>query len=58
MSAIHFNENAGRPQACTSGALQWNITYPKGRNWGAVAKPVKTAATFGTYFIINIMLKL
>lgn len=47
LAALHYNENAGRPQAVTKdGELVWVIKFPKAKK-GAVVAPHKTGCTYG-----------
>ena len=55
---MHFNENAGRPQAMTTaGVPQYAVTYSKNRRGEAGLKKVKASLTFGksivSYCILN-----
>ncbi|CAN7995733.1 unnamed protein product [Ixodes hexagonus] len=46
LAALHYNENAGRPQAVTKdGELVWVIKFPKAKK-GAVVAPRKTGCTY------------
>lgn len=46
--AMHYNENADRPQAETEeGVPLFKISFPKGRKGECIAKPQKTQPTFG-----------
>ncbi|KAM4580131.1 uncharacterized protein PAE49_005126 [Odontesthes bonariensis] len=48
LAAMHFNENADRPQAETEeGVPLFKLSFPKSRKGECRAKPVKTKATFG-----------
>ncbi|KAG0416064.1 hypothetical protein HPB47_006740 [Ixodes persulcatus] len=46
LAALHYNENAGRPQAVTKdGEFVWVIKFPKAKK-GAVVAPRKTGCTY------------
>lgn len=48
LAALHFNENANRPQAKTrQGDPLYKLSFPKAKKGECCAKPVKTQATFG-----------
>ena len=50
LAAIHFNENAQRPQATTrAGEKQYAMSFPKSRKGEAIVKEVKVNQTFGKY---------
>nr|XP_055069990.1 uncharacterized protein LOC129450961 [Misgurnus anguillicaudatus] len=47
MAAMHFNENAGRPQATTStGERLFKVNFPKAKKGECTAKPVKVDPTY------------
>ncbi|CAN7943196.1 unnamed protein product, partial [Ixodes hexagonus] len=47
LAALHYNENAGRPQAVTKGGeRRWVVKFPKATK-GAVVVPCKTDCTYG-----------
>jgi len=51
LAALHFNENADRPQAFNSiGKPQFSIHFPKFKKGEYTVKPVKEAATYGIFF--------
>ncbi|XP_026128189.1 uncharacterized protein LOC113108962 isoform X2 [Carassius auratus] len=48
LAAMHYNENADRPQAETEeGVPRFKMYFPKGRKGECIAKPEKTQLTFG-----------
>ncbi len=51
LAAIHFNENAVRPQMTTSkGKFVYKLLFPKAKKGGHTVKPVKTEPTFCKFF--------
>ncbi|CAN7947329.1 unnamed protein product, partial [Ixodes hexagonus] len=47
LAALHYNENAGRPQAVTKGGeRRWVVKFPKATK-GAVVAPCKTDCIYG-----------
>lgn len=47
LAALHYNENAARPQATTKeGEKRWAVKYPKARK-EAVAAKLKGPCTYG-----------
>ncbi|XDV12214.1 hypothetical protein PO909_000927 [Leuciscus waleckii] len=47
LAALHFNENAGRPQATTAAGEQlFKVVFPKYKKGQCSAKPVKVEPTF------------
>ncbi|KAK8786747.1 hypothetical protein V5799_023474 [Amblyomma americanum] len=47
LTALHYNENCERRQACTTDCVaRWNVKYPK-RGAAPTACPVKEKPTFG-----------
>ncbi|KAL2087073.1 hypothetical protein ACEWY4_018132 [Coilia grayii] len=47
MAALHFNENAGRPQATTAaGEPLFRVAFPKSKKGECTAKPVKVEPTY------------
>ncbi|CAL9690969.1 unnamed protein product [Knipowitschia caucasica] len=47
LAAMHYNENAGRPQAVTrTGDEQYNIVFPKAKKGGYTLKKVLVRATY------------
>ncbi|XP_016346660.1 uncharacterized protein LOC107692211 [Sinocyclocheilus anshuiensis] len=54
LAALHFNENAGRPQATTAaGEPLYKINLPKSKKGQCTAKPVKADSTF--HYVDNLM---
>lgn len=48
LAAMHYNENANRPQAETKdGVPLFKISFPKARKGECIVKPQKTQPTFG-----------
>ncbi|KAL3854303.1 hypothetical protein ACJMK2_013577 [Sinanodonta woodiana] len=47
LAALHFNENANRPQAMTnSGTSRYQISFPKYKKGGYIVKEVKEDCTY------------
>ncbi|KAF4111800.1 uncharacterized protein LOC131543092 isoform X2 [Onychostoma macrolepis] len=54
LAAMHFNENAVRPQVTTSKEkLVYKLLFPKDKKGGHTVKPLKTEPTF--CYVINLM---
>ncbi|XP_047194376.1 uncharacterized protein LOC124851234 [Hippoglossus stenolepis] len=54
LAALHFNENAGRPQATTSaGEPLFTVNFPKYKKGECTAKPVKADPTF--HYVDNLL---
>ncbi|KAK9958119.1 hypothetical protein ABG768_012293 [Culter alburnus] len=54
LAALHFNENAGRPQATTAaGEPQFKVNFPKYKKGQCTAKPVKADPTF--HYVENLL---
>ncbi|XP_057191028.1 uncharacterized protein LOC130555030 isoform X2 [Triplophysa rosa] len=48
LAVMHFNENAGRPQAKSStGELLYEVNFPKSKKGECTVKPVKVDPTYG-----------
>ncbi|XP_064641987.1 uncharacterized protein LOC135496551 [Lineus longissimus] len=48
LAALHYNENAGRPQAATmAGEGRYRIDFPKYKTGGYVVKKILVGATYG-----------
>lgn len=51
LAAMHFNENAGRPQATSStGELLYRLNLPKSKKGEFSMKPVKVDPTYGKFY--------
>ncbi|KAK3098621.1 hypothetical protein FSP39_021291 [Pinctada imbricata] len=51
LAALHFNENSDREQRLTKdGRLQYDVSYPKGRDHDGISKEIKKPMTYGQYF--------
>lgn len=51
LAGMHWNENGGRGQACTSdGTPRIKISYPKPKEGGHVVSRVLTACTYSEYY--------
>ncbi|XP_031429046.1 uncharacterized protein LOC105898184 isoform X2 [Clupea harengus] len=54
LAALHFNENAGRPQATSSaGEPLFRVNFPKYKKGECTAKPVKVDPTF--HYVDNLL---
>ncbi|XP_067217565.1 uncharacterized protein [Chanodichthys erythropterus] len=54
LAALHFNENAGCPQATTAaGEPQFKVNFPKYKKGQCTAKPVKADPTF--HYVENLL---
>lgn len=48
LTAMHYNENADRPQATTSsGELRYLVWFPKYKQGDFSVRPLKTIPTYG-----------
>lgn len=48
LAALHYNENAGRPQAVTkAGELRHDLRFPKYKQGGFVVRKVLAEASYG-----------
>ncbi len=58
LASLHYNENAGRPQATSAvGEPLFKMTFPKAKKGEYRVREVKTLPTFSMFFFIYILYK-